>query len=78
MMSKNSDYILGGLIGGIVALAGLGLLIAPVKTILGVVFVGAVAAIILRRAPAEAPTRDAARSGHHGASRKRYGRMETE
>lgn len=49
MMSKLSDVILGGLIGGIMALAGFDLLIAPVKTILGVAFVGAVAALVFRK-----------------------------
>jgi hypothetical protein len=43
-----SHIILGGLIGGLMAMVGFGLLTTPVKTILGVAFVGAVAAAPVR------------------------------
>jgi uncharacterized protein involved in cysteine biosynthesis len=63
MISKLSVLILGGLVGGLMALAGFGLLIAPVKTIIGVAFVGAVAAVVFRRSPAKEAPRDSTESG---------------
>jgi hypothetical protein len=65
MMAKLSDVILGGLIGGLMALAGFGLLIAPVKTILGVAFVGAAATLVDRLATAP-PQEDESNDVPHG------------